>query len=79
MWRRGAEAAGESWHQGDSRYWISVREPHVVLKFVGIPLDSNRVRSADLRRVEPYVRRDSRFARCSLRRANRHDKRAFAR
>jgi hypothetical protein len=35
MWRRGAEAAGESWHQGDSRYWISPKKPQVVLRFVG--------------------------------------------
>jgi hypothetical protein len=35
MWRRGAEAAGESWHQGDSRYWLAVRDPKVVLRFQG--------------------------------------------
>ena len=50
MWRRGAEAAGESWHQGDSRYWISAREPHVVLKFVG-PFGSPGSAEGELDRI----------------------------
>lgn len=50
IWRRGAEAGGESWHQGDSRYWISTRKPQVVLRFTG-PFGSPGSAEGELERV----------------------------
>lgn len=50
MWRRGAEAAGESWHQGDSRYWLAVRDPKAVLRFEG-PFGAPGSAEGELQRI----------------------------
>ncbi len=52
QWRRGAEAAAESWYAGDADYWLAETAPRHVLRFEGPlgPPGSPRVRIERLRR-----------------------------
>ncbi len=52
QWRRGAEAAAESWYAGDADYWLATTAPRHVLRFEGPlgPPGSPQVRIERLRR-----------------------------